>query len=205
MNKFVFGAACAVLTVPMYAAAIFNTGNVPQTNESNVLLNMNQSASMVTGVTQQNAVTVDFSSTTDTLVTTANGQANVTAADGLINDVTISLASGASFGDLIINPSVGPTTNSGTTTVTARMSDGTSDVFTYSGGLSKGQNFVTILAGGSSMISSVTISSTGGFDSLKQVRISGVPGVTFVPEPGSLALLSGGLLLIPFLKRRKRV
>jgi hypothetical protein len=128
----------------------------------------------------------------------------MTAADGLLNDVMISVAGGKTFNDLILNPSNGPHHDSGTTTVTATMSDASTFIFTYSGSLSNGDNFLTITTSGGELLSSVTIDSTGGFPTLKQVRISGITGAVFVPEPGGWALIGGGLLLLPLLRRRSK-
>ncbi len=203
-------AGVAALAVSTYATPIFTVGNNPQPNETNVLFNTNQSASMVTGLTNQGNFTVDFSSTTDTLITTAKGQSNLTAADGLINNVTISLAGGLGFGDIILNPSAAPKTSS-TALVTVTLVGGATQSFTLppTGTLGNGSNFLTITAGSGPLISSVNISSTAGFDTLRQVRISGIPGgptppPSTVPEPASMALMGAGLLLLPLFKRRKR-
>src|SRR4051794_3628735 len=83
--------------VPIYADAIFTLGNDPQPGEQNVLFNRGMSSSTVTGVTNQTDTTVIFTSLGNTLVTTTNGQANLTASGGLITDLTISLAGGATF------------------------------------------------------------------------------------------------------------
>src|SRR4051812_15240183 len=99
--------AFALAPLSAHATVVFTDGNNPQQpGEENVLYGSSQTGSLITGVTNQSHTTVDFSSTTDTLVTTANGQANLTAQDGLINQVTISVP-GSTFGDLIINPFLG--------------------------------------------------------------------------------------------------
>src|SRR4051794_31066165 len=93
-----------LVAVPGHAGGIFQLGNVPQSDEENVLFSTNQTGSTVTGMTNQTSTVVNFSSTADVLMTTANGQATLTASDGLINDVTISLANGGTYSDLILNP-----------------------------------------------------------------------------------------------------
>ena len=78
---------------PAHATVTFgdqtlNNGTVLE----NVLIANNQTATTVTGQTNNTHATVYFTSPTDTLVTTASGQAVITAVDELLNAVTISLA-----------------------------------------------------------------------------------------------------------------
>ena len=105
MKKAILGLACALSAVPTYATAVFTEGNNPQPAEQNVLFTTDQTAKLDTGFTNQSNTMVDFSSILDTLMVTAKGQANITSVDGLLNDVTISLAGGVTFGDIILNPS----------------------------------------------------------------------------------------------------
>jgi PEP-CTERM motif len=193
----------SALAVPTYASAIFTIGNNPQPGEDNVVFATDQSAALITGVTKMTGDIVDFLSTTDELTVTAKGQSNVTAVDGLINNLSIDLANGAGFLDLIFNPSADNNTDSGATTVTVQLKSGGTGTYQYPGNLGNGQNFLTITTDHGDRISSVTIDSDGGFESLRQVRISGLTGA--VPEPGSMALIGGGLLfLAPFIRRRGR-
>src|SRR4051794_17731061 len=92
-----------LLVAPAHATIVFTSGNNPQPDEQNVLYGSSQSGSTVTGRTNQTNTSVNFTSSTDTLVETAQGQANLTALDGLINQVTISVP-GQTFGDMILNP-----------------------------------------------------------------------------------------------------
>jgi hypothetical protein len=193
----------SALALPTYAGAIFTPGNNPQPDEDNVVFTNNQKATLITGVTNMTDDIVNFWSTTDELVVTAKGQSNVTAADGLINNLSIDLANGAGFLDLILNPSADNKTKSGTTTVTVRLKNGSTDTYQYPKDLKNGSNFLTITTSGGDVISSVTINSAVGFESLRQVRVSGITGS--VPEPASMALIGGGLLILaPFTRRRRR-
>src|SRR5215472_3761954 len=96
-----------VVATGAHATVVFTAGNDPQQpSEQNVLYGSSQTGALITGTTNQSDTTIDFASSTNTLMTTANGQANLTAQGGLINAVTIS-APGHTFGDLIINPFLG--------------------------------------------------------------------------------------------------
>ena len=195
-------ASLSLLAYPAFADAIFTVGNNPQPNEQNVLFNTNQSAATVFGETNQSHDIVQFTSTTDTLVTTANGQANLTALDGLINNVTVTVP-GLTFLDLILNPRAANGTPSGDTTVSVTTNNGLF-TFTYPGGLGNGNNFLTITTINSQTISSVTIDSVGGFETDRQNRISGVGDfVVTSPEPATLGMMGGALALIGLAFRRR--
>jgi len=192
--------------VPGTAGVIFQLGNIPQSNEENVLFSTTQTGTTVNGITNQTNTMVDFSSTTDTLMTTANGQAILTAQDGLINNVMISLANGGTFDDLILNPFSGGTA-AGPATISVVTNDGSSSFsFSYPGGLGNGQNFVTITTTNGETIKSATIDSSDGFSTLDQVRISGIGSSgTSTPEPGTFLLMAGALLgLVGIIGRNRR-
>ena len=181
-----------VAGVNAYGSVVFTLGNNPQPGEENILFGSDQTGAMVTGTTNQSGATVDFSSTTDILTVSASGQAMVGASDGAVNNLTISLAGGATYQDLIMNPFLGGSVDSGPATVTVVATDGTF-TFDYPGGLGNGQNFLTITTSGGESIISTTIDASTGFADLKQPRISGVSTST-VPEPGSMLTLLAGLV-----------
>jgi hypothetical protein len=193
-----FGVALVtlVLIAPAYADAIFTTGNHPQPGEENILFLTDQSGPTVTGHTNMSNTPVTFTSTTD-MLSAKGGQSDIDAADGFINDITISVV-GHTFQDLIINPFKPASANDLMVTVVTNMG-----TFTLTYGDTHGNNFLTIETDGGQTISSVTIDSASGFQDLKQPRISGISGVTIVPEPSSMLLLGSGLLGVAMVVRRK--
>jgi len=183
------------------AGIVFQLGNNPQPDEENVLFTNNQSATTVFGLTNTTNSTVQFSSTTDTLVTTSAGQAKVSALDGAVNNISVTTP-GKVFNDIIFNPFQGSGT--ATVTVVANEPGGGQQTFTFSYTLGNGQNFLTIFATGGETIESATIDAPGGFTDLRQPRISGV-SVTAVPEPASMILFGiGAAGLVGYGIRRRR-
>ena len=85
------------------------------------------------------------------------------------------------------------------------VTDNLGDVFQFTYSLGNGNNFLTITAGNGESIVSTALSYTlsTGFTDLRQVRISGAQG-NAVPEPGTLALLGTGVVVL-FAVRRRRV
>jgi hypothetical protein len=191
--------AFVALAIPAFGDAVFTLGNHPQPNEENVLFTTDQTGSTVLGFTNHSDTQVQFSSTTDTLVVKAKGQANVSAMDGLVNDITFSVP-GHTFLDFILNP-FNPATNNDLM-VSVTMSDGSTFSFGPYGS-ANGNNFLTITTINGEAIASVTIDSAGGFQDLQQPRVSGISGVT-VPEPSTLLLLGSSVLGAAAVLRRKR-
>src|SRR5690348_4771067 len=89
------------------ADIIFQLGNHPQKGEQNILLQPpDQMGSTIHGITDQSGTIVDFSSTTDILENPSNGQAQILAEDGAINNITVSVP-GHTFTDLIFDLQIG--------------------------------------------------------------------------------------------------
>jgi PEP-CTERM motif-containing protein len=173
------------------ADIIFQLGNHPQKGEQNILLQPpDQMGSTIHGITDQSGTIVDFSSTTDILENPSNGQAQILAEDGAINNITVSVP-GHTFTDLIFDLQIGKL-GSSTAFVTVNASDG---IFPFQYTLGNGSNFLTIVAINGETINSVTVDDSTGFYVYKQPRISGISGTNVVPEPATLALLGSGLLL----------
>jgi hypothetical protein len=118
--------AIFALAIPAFGDAVFTFGNNPQPNEENVLFTTDQTGSTVFGFTNHSNTQVQFSSTTDTLVVSSNGQAKVGAMDGLVNDITLTVP-GHTFLDFILNPFKPAANNDLMISVT--MSDGTTSSF----------------------------------------------------------------------------
>jgi hypothetical protein len=203
--------ACAVLLVfvaaPCYAGVLFATGNKPQSNEQNILLSGSGSGATVFGTTNQSSLKVSFSSTTDVLSEPSNGQARITAADGLINNITISVPGGF-FVALILNPFKG--TGPANLPALANKPGRGTETFTFKYDVNNGQNFVTVTTTGGETIASLTIDSTSGFQDLRQPRISdaallpvGVPSAR-APEPATFTLLGLGIAGMAAYKVAKR-
>jgi hypothetical protein len=196
------------------ATITFTLGNNPQPGEENILFQTPETGGTITGATSTTNLPVQFTSLTgQTLFQNAQGQADImNAADpnvALLNSIEVTMP-GFTFGDFIMNPL------NGTGTATVTVVDNFNSVFTYD--LGNGQNFLTIVASADETIASVSVTmadpTTQGFLQFKQPRISGPfcdtttevcggPG-TFIPEPGSLMLLSISLLGLGLVARRRK-
>jgi hypothetical protein len=203
------GAASAATSVytGTYADMYLKQNTFPAgMNEEMVFLDMATSSSITGHVGSQiDSRLVSFSSTTDTLVST-NGFSQISAADGLINNLTIT-APGYWFEDMIFSVNLSPN-NSMDLSIMATDKLGGTDIFTnwVAAGLGNGENRILVLSKGTNLMQSVTINSYdgmqsfGGLDSLKQTEIS---GVTAVPEADTYVMLLAGLGLVGFAARRK--
>src|SRR5579864_509571 len=192
------------------ASIIFTPGNNPS-NDVNILLNSGATGTTVTGSPNMfPGVTVNFTST-QSLSEPSSGQARVAAnPEGTtpLTNLTISLANGRTYGDLIINPFIGgqcPNCAGGASTVTVRAvsSNGTLETPVVFNGLTvgNGNNFLTIVATGGESILSTTISVAGGINDLRQPRISGP--FAAIPEPGTYLFIGVGLGLLGIVARRR--
>ena len=190
----------------------FTLGNVPS-GDVNILLNSGTTGTTVQGSPNGSPqLTVNFTST-QVLLEPSSGQARVSAnPEGTpLTNLSISLASGFTYTDLIINPFVGGpgvcpncVLGNATVTVNALSSTGTPEApqtFTYA--LGNGNNFITIVAINGEKIVSTSISAPGGFNDLRQPRISGP--FSSVPEPASLFSLGFAVLGLGLAMRRLKL
>lgn len=214
--KLAIGAlALLLVATATQATTTFTLGNVPS-NDTNILLNSGMTGTTVTGTANGvTGFTMVFTSTQQ-LMEPSSGQARVSAnPEGTpLTNLTISLANGATFGDLIINPFIGGlcpncTGGASTITVTSRAANGTLEPPSVFTGLNvgNGNNFLTIVDSTGESIVSVQISVPGGFNDLRQPRISGpfANALSTVPEPGTIGLFAMGLTGLAGALRKKLV
>lgn len=193
-----FAAPLAFVGVtPASATVIFgdqtvNNGSVLE----NVLIGNNQSGTTVFGTTNQTGTTVAFSSSTDTLLTSASGQAVITALDNALNSVTFALTGGKTFTNFefdlqqsLSSPqSVTLTTNLGNHVYANMNSNGAN----WAGAASSGEFFTAVTWTASAL----------GYDDMKQLRIGGIAAA--VPEASTWAMMLLGLGGVGWALRRKR-
>lgn len=199
--KLLLAAAPLALGVvaPAHATVTFGDQTVNNgTVLENVLIGNNQSGTTVTGTTNQTGATVVFTSATDTMLTSASGQAVITAADTILNSVSFALAGGMTFTNFEFD--LQDALAAQTVTVTAITNLGTY-IHPYSFS-SNGANWVGAASAGE-YFTSVTWNGPAGFDNMKQLRLGGVAAA--VPEAGTWAMMLLGLGGIGWVLRRKRL
>ena len=193
-------AAAALLSAsaPAWGTIVFEAGPGNVTGDELVQFNddLPKAGTLIQGLTNQTAFTVDFSGAGESLKGTG-GQATLAGADGSIRALTVSLADpDASFTSLIYNLDAAA---KGTVTFTVDQVDGPDETASFDLGKG-GQNFFEITAIHGQRIDSVTFDTNVDVTEVTQVRIGGVE--VAVPEPGALGILSlGGIAL---LRRRRR-
>ncbi len=203
--------SAALVGTPAYAIVNVCTGNNCVATSENVLVNAATNVSTVTGSTQTTNVGVNFTSATDALLNgNANGQADVSSADGLLNGLTFSLADNATFASATFNlfPLPGNVANEATSVILSYF-DPLLGVYGSQSISTNGQNFLGISGDAGERFTSVTFignPSTTGIQDLRQLRLGGVaPAVTpSVPEPSTWAMMIFGFAAVGSAMRRRR-
>ena len=211
MNRIALISAAAMsfaIATPANAAVVLCTGANCVNTDENVLVTSQQfNVPVVNAVTNQTNVGVTFNSSTDALlIGDASGQAAVSSADGLLNSLSFSLASGFSFATAVFNlfPLSGDQANEATQVVIKYFTPG---VGSQSQVIStNGQNFIGISGtAGERFISAGFVGNpvTSGIGDLRQLRLGGV-GTPAVPEPASWAMMLVGFGLLGASMRRRK-
>jgi hypothetical protein len=170
---------------------VTSTAPFPPNPPENVLLNANAAGTTILGTTNQTSTAVRFTTSTDTLNATSNGQASITSLDNALNTLNISLT----------NPNLGfsafefnldsNTTSALTLVFTDQFGHTQTGTQTFNVG-ANGSNFFDAVSSNGELITNVAVSGAN-LSSVGQVRLGGVTAITrAVPEPGSWALMIFG-------------
>jgi hypothetical protein len=181
-----------------HADAIFTLGNVPQIDE-NILFNeagLIATGNPVTGITNQTGLIFAFGSN-EILTTPSAGQARVEAVNNPFNLFTIQGLTNAIFETAIFNLNAA---TSGQVTILVTNTFGNVESQTFNVDAS-GENFFTITTNEAQSIRSISISGANLTD-VRQIRIGGAANATTsVPEPSTILLLGGSLLVLGIVSR----
>jgi hypothetical protein len=201
--------AAAIMTTPAFAAEIIDcnaAGNTGKCSTAQDIVNLptTNGVPQVIGTTT-GGIEVSFTTNPDFDTLSSNsGAATLSAADGVLSTLFISLLGGATFTTAAFNLE----------TLTGRQSEANSPLitFNYSDGsaaqsfaLTNGQNQFGLTDGQG--ITGFTITSEGapalGFANLKQLKFGGLVASP-VPEPGTWAMMLVGFGGIGVAMRRRR-
>jgi hypothetical protein len=210
VRKFLLGSATAAIALSFassaYAAVVIEQSPSSVQPEENVQLDIDKvpGDKEVRGTTNQTNSTVLFTSTSDNLLASPQGQAKITpiGSDDGLNNLTFGLEDLSTFTSAEFNILASA---AGTVTLNALDADG-NIIETVDGNLfdigDNGQNFFGFLADSSTPISSIQIiQGTAVITSIGQFRVGGV--MAAVPEPTTWMLMLMGMAGIGFSMRRK--
>lgn len=212
MHRFISSLAAGFLLASASsasAAVVLCTGSNCVATDENVLVTAATGAAVgspIFGQTNTSNVVVTFTSPTDQIVGNANGQADVSSTDGLLNSLFFSLASGFGFATANFNlfPLPGNQPSEATSVVITYFTPGmgmqTQSIAT------NGQNFIGISGNAGEIFTSVGFTgnpATTGIQDMRQLRLGGVTQITAVPEPTTWALLILGFGAIGGALRRR--
>jgi hypothetical protein len=208
MRKLTLLAAVSFAVTAVPAAATVNICTTPSCilPVDNVLITAATGATTITGTTSQSNVGVLFTSSTDLLNGDANGQADVSASDGLLNSLFFSTP-GYYFTSATFNlfPLPANPLNQATSVIISYFTPGLgTQTITVS---TNGQNFMGISGDAGEQFLSVGFTgnpATTGIQDLRQLRLGGVTALTSVPEPGTWAMMLLGFGAAGVAMRRSR-
>lgn len=204
-----FGIAATLFAAVPAAATIeiFSTPGAVQPDENVLFSGPDPVGSTAIGFTNQTNTSVTFLGS-ETLVTPANGQARIEAADGGLDNLEF----------LLTDPALGFTevefnifgSRATATSVTLNFTDQFGTVFDRVVEIDSGQNFFSARGIDDQFITNVSFTLNGDVQDLRQVRVGGIVELedggigAGVPEPASWAMMLGGFGLIGFATRRRR-
>lgn len=204
-------AAFAATTTPAFATVNICTGNNCVSTDANVLVTAATNQTVINGTFNSGSTTagVQFTSSTDRLNGNANGQADVSATDGLLNNLTFALTGGYTFATATFNlfPLPGNQNNEATSVIITYLDPllGTYGSVTIN---TNGNNFLGISGDAGERFVSVTFTGnpiTDGIQDMRQLRLGGVAAPTTpLPEPGTWGLMILGFGAAGVAMRRTR-
>jgi opacity protein-like surface antigen len=202
MRKLAFAAAAAVLALSAAPAAakITITTDQQTAQGANIFFTDGQSGRSLIGSTQD-GFQLTFSSS-EQLMTQANGQARIEAADGSLNGMTIVATDGSTFDFIEFNLFGG--TGTGDVTIIGTDQNGLAQPFTFSNLNLSGENFFFASTDELQTIRSISFANIAGFTDIRQVRVGLASMAGAVPEPGSWAMMLLGFAGIGTAARRSR-
>jgi hypothetical protein len=187
------------------AAVVLCTGSNCTATDENVLVDAASGVASITGSTNNTGQAVLFTSPTDPLlIGNANGQADISSVDGLLNGLKFELLNGATFASATFNlfPLPGNQSNEATSVIVTYF-DPLAGVYGSQTISTNGQNFLGISGTAGERFTGVQFvgnPSTRGVQDLRQLRLGGVAAV---PEPATWAMMLVGFGGIGYSMRRR--
>jgi hypothetical protein len=190
MKTLLLATALSIIASPAMAAVVIcQTPNCAPGPETNILVDHQPSANVIIGRAETTGIpAVAFTSPIgEALIGNANGQADVSAADGLLNGLTFTVQSGFTFGDAVFNlfPLPGQQANEA---MFADISYFVNNILhTDTIGINtNGQNDTGIFGNAGERFTSVTFRAnplTTGIQDLRQLRLSDIRNTNPPPPP----------------------